>query len=787
MKCNNCNSEIVDNADFCGNCGNKIVKEQSLPTNELKVPIKEKNNKTLFIILGIIGVIIIVIVLFLIINKNSKFNDPFENIDNLTSTDALDYTKEYEMVNSFVKNIDDDYKEGNLSSDEYIMQLAYSIYDTNNLNSKYKSNTLDFNHPSELLKKVSLMVDELSDDTLLYVFEKVTLSDVKWEVEDDPVSTTSNKNQYELMPLVSQDSDLSKLDNVVLSSNNNFLVYYTKEGKNAITDNEAKKIADFLETVVSSYKTKFGLDYNYQAQYEIGSSGSLLTCPTLSAKGNACRLLKKNNIDIKYLQTAMPVFIIDTDVETTNALGYYVPPIGGLAEIVLKISDIFDDMGTRIDNAMTTYSFPFFVVSSSLENFDDTKIILAHELFHHYQKYICGNGSYGECVSGNFTLETTADYASASVSQVNIMETAINRHAGIFVKDSDSSIDKIGYKYYGEEGTGYGAFVFAYNYASLVNNGEKYLFDSMKTTEALKYLYENSNGKYKDVLLTTAKKTLTLDYDNKLLIGNESGKILYPANYMKIRKENNKQSNKINYSSMHYYYINPQNYVQGTQLYFNGNNNDLTLLLFVQENHAYKYLYTHTLNNEFVINIDDFSNYNEVAIAVVNSQIAETLTYSYEINNNGNKRPTVTAKSLGLTTLEETINKYSSFICHKVEDDDEYKTVTQISLSFDGKDKITEMYFKGTIQMKNYDPNSPAFPIAQKIVSGLLYAMQQTYENHFKHFKVITEEGTDKYSVTFKITKNYYEALNSMNLKNEDKYSIVKSIQSEGFACRYER
>lgn len=56
--------------------------------------------------------------------------------------------------------------------------------------------------------------------------------------------------------------------------------------------------------------------------------------------------------------------------------------------------------------------------------------------------------------------------------------------------------------------------------------------------------------------------------------------------------------------------------------------------------------------------------------------------------------------------------------------------------------------------------------------------MQQTYEEEFKHFKVITEEGTDKYSVTFKITKNYYEALsNSINLGGDDKYIIVKSIQ----------
>ena len=123
-----------------------------------------------------------------------------------------------------------------------------------------------------------------------------------------------------------------------------------------------------------------------------------------------------------------------------------------------------------------------------------------------------------------------------------------------------------------------------------------------------------------------------------------------------------------------------------------------------------------------------------------------------------------------------------------IEDYLEYKTVTQVKFSFNKKDKISDMYFKGTIQMKNYDPENPAFAIAQKVVSGLLLVMQQTYEEQFKYFRVITEEGTDKYSVTFKITKNYYDALNnSINLNVEDKYSIVKSIQVKGFTCKFEK
>lgn len=792
MKCNNCNSEIVNGAEFCGNCGTKIVQPQNNVTPPNPVPTNKKNNKKLFIILGIIlAVIIAIVVIVIIVNKNSKFEDPFEDIDNLTSLDISDSTKEHKEVNSFVKNIEEDYSNGNLSKDDYIMQLAYSIYDTSKLNYKYKTSSLDFNNPTELFEKAFSMKEELSNDTLVYIFEKYTLSDVVWDVEEDAtVSGTSNNElyDYEVMPLVDKDANLSKLNNVILSSNKNFLVYYTTDGTNAITKAQAEKIASFLESTVGNYKSKFGLDYNYKAQYDFWSSSALSTCPTGSAKGKACKVLKKNNIDIKYLDTAMPVFIIDTDAENTGALGYYVPPIGGLAEVVLKVSDIFDDMGTQMDNIMTTYSFPFFVVSSSLDDFDDTKIVLAHELFHHYQKYICGNGGYGECTSTNFTVETTADYAASSVAGVNKTGTAINGHAGMFIADIDSSLDKIGYKDYGDSGLGYGAFVFAHNYASAVSNGYTHLFDSMKTADTLKYLYDKSGGKYKDILITTAKKSLTLDYSNKLLIGNEDGKVLYPKNYKDIGKTNNTQTININYSSMNYYYISPQDYGAESQLSFNGNSNNLTLLLFIKENNSYKYLHTHSLNKEFVINIDEFSNYQEIAIGIVNSEISGTLSYSYELNNSGTKTPTITAKDLNLTTLEDVIDNYSSFVCHQIEEDSEYKTVTQVKLSFDKKDKISDMYFKGTIQMKNYDPENPAFAIAQKVVSGLLLVMQQTYEEQFKYFRVITEEGTDKYSVTFKITKNYYDALNnSINLNGEDKYSIVKSIQEEGFTCKFEK
>lgn len=776
MKCSKCNFENVAEAQFCANCGNNLAKKKTV-----------FSNKKVLLGCGVLGVFLIVIIVVIVLNnQNDSFTDPFESVDDIVITDTIDdTTKEYEMVNSFVKNIESDYNKGLITTDEYIEQLAYSIFDKNLLDYKYSSLNLDFNKPSELFAKAFANYEELSDETLLYVFEKYTLADVTWEVEEATTSSNNSSN-YQVTPLVSPNADVSKLDNVVMSSNNNFLVYYTEDGANAITSSEAEKIADFLEEVVVAYEEEFGLEYNYRSEYSFFFDEGANSCEAGNSLGNACRLLRKNNIDPMYLNTAMPVYIIDTNSSETNALGYYVPPFGTLAEVVLKISDITKDLGTVIDNIISTYTSPFFVVSSSLDDFDDTKIILAHELFHHYQNYICGDGSYSECSSSNFTTETNADFAASTILDIKSTKTAINGHSSIFVSDITSSLDKVGFEEYGDTGIGYGAFVFAHNYASLVPDGANKLFESMKYEDTLKYLYDNSSGKYKDALLETAEKTLTLDYDNKLLIASQKGKILFPSNYEDIPRTDYSKTNRTNYSSMHYYYLDPEDYEESASLTFTGNSDDLTLLLFIRENNAYEYLYTYTLNEDFTINIDDFSNYQEIAIAIVNSSITSSLSYYLEIDNSGAKIPTVTAEDLGLISLKDIVDDYSSFVCYTVQEDEEYNSITQIKIDFNDANNITDLYVKATLKLNDYNPDNPAFAIAQKVADAALYAVQKMYEEQFKHFKIITKSEEDKYSVTFKITDDFYEALNnSLSINSEDKYSIIKDIQSEGYICKY--
>lgn len=794
MKCVKCGFENVNGAEFCGNCG---LKQQPIPQVQ---PLKQnkKNKKKIIIIVSILlAVALLITILFLVFNKSGDFKDPFQDVDDLVLQENISSTREYEEKDSIAGTLEQEFSENKITADKYIMQLAYSIYDTDSLDYKYKDLEVGTPNPTELFRKAGELADSLSLETATYIVEKYMLSDVEWNVEiDTNASGMSNQktNDYKVMPLVSDETDVSKLDKAVLSSNKNFLIYYTTSGSNAITNDQANKIAKTLEGVVSAYEKKYGLKFQYTPNLQEGVWGTITETITFGgvpqATTKAQKVLKNSNIDTKYLDTAMPIFIIDTDAENTNALGYYVHDSEIFSEFNKLMIRVFGENNAQYDSILTTYAFPYFVVSSTLDSFDDTRIVLAHELFHHYQAYICGNGSYGECASGLFTTETTANFAAVNNLDVNKTGTALNNHAIWYISDVSSSIDKVCKK--GDrcaDSVGYGAFAFAQNYDEVVTNGYTHLFQSMKYENPLKYLHENSGGNYKKALLLTAERNLTLDYDNKLYIAQSEDQLYYPANYKDLGIFDNKFELNIDYSSMQYFYINPNKFDDETaQITFNGNSDNLSLLLFVKENNKYKALYTHSLNKEFVINVSDFALYDEVVFGIVNSSITDSINYNIEIKEDGTKTSTVTAESLKLNTLESIVKNQSSFMCHQIEEDEDWYNVYQIKVGFDKSSKLNEMYFKGTYKIKNYsEENSLVFGITQKIVSGLLYAMKKAYTEQFKYVDTIIHESDDEYSVTFKITKNYYDALNgSFSISGDTKLEIIKSIQSEGFVCEYE-
>jgi hypothetical protein len=723
----------------------------------------------------------------------TRIDDPFPDIDALGTPGAkTSEISEYTLTS--LEQIDEDYKNGSITADQYIMQLAYATYDINSMDERYKSLDYDFIDTEQLFSKASEVIDELSENTINYLVEKYSLSDMKWNVdisEDD----TSYLNDYKVKNVWSPvGDDTNKVDHVKLSSKGHFLVYYTTTGRNAVSDEHANKIANFLEKMVVEYEKKYGLKYQYSptnfrsansVTYEVTKD-----CKSFNAEGRAaCQILKDSGVDTDYLLTAMPVYIVD--LSQTDLLGAYNAVVEKWRQILTKagrntssFNDLDSNLQMQVSAVAGTYTFPYFMITSASSNFEDTELVAAHELFHHYQHYFCGTENpskipeapkgYGDCPSGGFTIETTATLFAVDSAGVNKTGTAFNKKAYGYNLYSYKSLNK---------GSGYNQFVFLSNYENMVKNGTRIALDSLKQEDALKYLKNKAGAeKFKEVMLKTAEKMLTLDYDNKVLIAtDENGVIKYPVNNLAGKQEKNRTSN---YASINFFYATPSDHGEKAQIIADSESKHLTLLVFIKSDGKYEKVYTHELTKDFVMNLNDFIDYDELAFAVVDSSATGTHMYHFYLEEESDREPTFTPETIGRDAKRKLKARDNSIMCYQIEDSEMFKTVYQVKVDFNKEEKISEMYVKGTIRMKNYDPNNPAFNIAKRVVNGLIFAMRLQYKEKLKSVKISTTETDDTYTLLFKVKDNFDQAFgNNFESVPTSKEDAINIITSKGFIC----
>ena len=774
--CTNCGSENNVDAEYCINCGNSLVTKTVVPTEVPKKKKKKGGLVALIVILLIAGLIVGGIFLY---KKLTYFEDPFGDIDDLGKT------TEVTEIKTFTSVLSDDLESGKINADQYIMQLAYSLYEPDK--SVYDLTYSDMVDSYYLYEEAEKYADSLSKETLTYLAKKIYLSDYEWDVEDDSSSASASASVYDAKPQYMSDKvkgNIRKLDGVVLSSDKHFLIYYSTKGDYPTTKSQAKKVGKLLESIVDTYKKEYNLDFKYSIQYN--NPDDALTIPQSYNKVE--RLLKKNGIDPKYMETAMPVYLIDDNLEKNNHAGFYQPTLVNLERVKLAMSTVF---GTSSDIEFnvkqTTYAFPFFVLDSSIIGTDNQNLVAAHELFHHYQHYICGDGSYGNCISGNFTTETTASEVAAKVFKSKETGTMLNGHSVVFTNSLDKGFMNIlNGKTAGD--AGYAYYVFAYNFEEVVPNGANIMFQSMKTTQPLKYISDNSNGKYKDAILKTSERTLTLDYNNKAILPYEDGKAVYPKSKW-FKMENNpiyfENSISINSSSMHYQYIKPYLYSENSQLQVSSILSDVSLQFFIKEKNGYKMVYSQTLNNEFVVSLGkDWKDYDEIAIAIVDTAATGSDHYTVNLVENGDKEVTITPESLKLKTPKKTKKITSDVMCYQIEDDTEFKTVTQVKISFDENNEVNDMYARGSIVMKNYDPNDPTYKFAKGVVSGLVFVLKKQYKQQFGNVSFRTKDSGQVYSITAHVKSDYMTAIkNSLEKDVSTREEIIEGFRAEGFIC----
>ena len=812
---------------------NNVIEEPSINENKENFISKLKNNrKLLFIIGGVLLAVVIAIVLLLVINSdgsNGSFKDPFKDFDtkgfdeissSISSKNVKEIVYKEDYTDGGITDLNEDYKSEFITTDEYVLQLAYITFGDSKVTSKYKSNKKEINADVEsLLKVVKDNIDKLEPETIAYIMQKAFLLNYRFDTEVKQTSKVYNNN-LSIKSLADNkgkfDSTLYSLNKVTLSKNKHFLVYYATTGGNKVTDEYANRVADLFEYFVDKYKKMYGLDFKYDYLPNL-TPDAAITETGYASNVYASALLAANKINEKNLLTAMPIYIIDTG---TNIKGYSagVPDLlvdnlmAQYGKFVQVCHLLFPDntgicTGDAFNSAMTTavtYSFPFIAVSSQLDMGSETDFTVGHELFHHYQKYICGDGKYKNCPAGLFTLETTANLSpilareldGKDLGYTNILNTSHGKYR--YYKDIEKSIDKVGISK-AESSLGYGAYIYAYNYVKIVPNGLNIMKNSVKYENTLDYLYKEAGDKYKDVMITTAEKNITHNYSLKSLIVMDDYQqmVLPPAHHtFTIQSSDVTSSPVMEKSSIHYYYIdNVNQFTQKQQLTFSSNSKKLAILLFGKSGGKYNMLYKQDLNGDFKINLKDFKNYSDLAIAVVDYSNTGANVYTYEYKSvSEDEKDALDPKKIKnsvydlIGVSEAELARAKAIYCKKSDPKStSMRQISEVLVNYKNSNRIKDLYVKETLDASDLDKSSPAYNLAKSLMDVSFQGIEQLFNLYFKEAKTIYSKQDLKYTLTVKLPDEYFDNLGDVyNFEGNRKIDILTGLIEEGFTCYLE-
>ena len=413
-----------------------------------------KNNKLKFIITG--GILLVFIIVLIILNaNNNKIKFVNKNID----------------INDPNVELYKDYDSGNISVDEYVLYSAYMIFEPEKLDEKYKGDGIVVN-AQNIMNLVDMYEDKLSDKTINYIYSKMMMENITLGEQasvsyvEDGITPVSNK--------IAETANKTNLNKYKISSEGNFVVWYTTEGNDAITDDAANEIASNLEEYVKIYENTYNVEFKWEKAY-FGQT-------TDEDYKNYLDSIAPN--DAEKLFDAMPVFISSSSEskEGSIIIAFYSQMEPG-KRYLEQGNDVPISNGIKVGPYINIH--PEYIMDDSLINYRSS---LAHELFHHFQEYICGDGTYKICdtnSAGNqlFIIETSAEWASSKVVSTDIIDTNFIP----LLENNDQRLDTL---------LEYSTQSFLMNYENIVQDGNTKILNSLRSPngDTLKSLYEQTDN-----------------------------------------------------------------------------------------------------------------------------------------------------------------------------------------------------------------------------------------------------------------------------------------------------
>lgn len=575
------------------------------PVSNNLTPEPSKKNIKLFIIIGVIILIIIVGVILCIVLSQNKAESNNKSDTNVNENNNNSNNQPEELSENTFTKLKKDFDSGKIDANKYFTELFYYEYDSSKLDNNYKTDEKYYTPgcQSELLELLQSHKDELDKDIIKEYVEKVTLHNVSLGNSSN-VQTKSNVNpEYEVKLLDNEEEKENaknhRLDKVKLSKNGNFLIWYTNNGSDAITEEQLQQISNELENTIFKYEETFGVKYSYFPYQD-----SILNDDYKNAK----EVLKSNNIPVNTINTAMSVYIYDTGSE--GVLASYFQPYG-----VNILLDFIVQLGLKDDDGIVT--FPYIVINKQGFSDEDESLkqLYTHELFHHFQYLFCRSSSGNRCVAGNYS-EGTANMAGAIAGNVSTTNNFLNGWASAYTKNVSTTLSEItdGASY------GYGTFPYLYVYSETVNNWASTIMNAHNETNPFEYIKNHTSRE--DLVKISEKLTyglLAKNFDNKAMYSSKDVTIKETLTKPK------KISETINPGAIVYYEVSGDNTLTATS----GSNEYVGLKFY-----GYKDgVYTELLSNMTQIDADltYYARYDKFYLAIYNADITNSNTYTIEL------------------------------------------------------------------------------------------------------------------------------------------------------------
>lgn len=586
---------------------------------------KHKSRKKRRGCLGCFGYILLIILFvvggFFAINKTrskieekeqQKLEARFDNEQKLSS--------EVKLTEAFEK--------GEISADTYVLQLAYSLYDVKKLNSSYKSdNDIDF--APDISRVIMQYADELSDETLEYIVEKIFMSDIKIG-PDASGNTVAHKENWNLfLKKVYADEgededesedevkgngyDITVLDKAILSRNGKFLIWYTETGNSKIKTEMVEELAKTIEEISDDIGELLDIDWAYDYSKINASSYKDMEA-----------VLDKCGIDKNAIKETFPIFIYEPP-NTDGAAAWYAKKLRASDEFkVFKVGKILRVPKDIMKELTSVYSMPYIVIKTSyISDMEKLKMILAHELTHHFQEIYYGDSTYN---APGFTSDTVANFVAASITENEEPNTLVNDHANDFIKNVEFYLSA---SMRGKT-LGYAEFVWAKSYADIVENGTRYLKESLLDDDKpFEFLYAVAQDSYQMVLEDLAVRNITKDYEKKGFIST-----VFPKPKAKIGRYYDSKKYNISPSGLNYYYLDTKAYRKAKPMILvnNEGNSELFIKIIARKKQNYSLVDTLYCKVDEQLMIIDFSEdkykkYDEIILAFGNWDMELKTTY----------------------------------------------------------------------------------------------------------------------------------------------------------------